>query len=145
MFCTLPKTNFYFSVTFILSSANAFILNLCELFPKRQILDSPKLKEFADNNFEFYENGRKFLMRIESTVGKGELAHYEQFLIFPQCFLKTYTADTFKKGLVWKRVKVKVRSVVFVRVLLNITLWRSLKFDVWDVQKVNSLPRSHDF
>ena len=27
--------------------------------PKRQILDSSKLKDFADDNFNFYENGRK--------------------------------------------------------------------------------------
>ena len=31
---------------------------------------------------------------IENTVGKGEIARYEQFLLFPQCFQKTYTADT---------------------------------------------------
>ena len=31
-----------------------------QLFPKRQILDSSKLKEFADDNNEFDENGRKF-------------------------------------------------------------------------------------
>ena len=30
-------------------------------FPKRQILDSYKLKGFADDNFRFNENGRKFL------------------------------------------------------------------------------------
>ena len=24
---------------------------------------------------------------FENTVGKGEIAHYEQFLLFPQCFL----------------------------------------------------------
>ena len=30
-----------------------------ELFPKRQILDSSKLKEFADNNFKSDENGRE--------------------------------------------------------------------------------------
>ena len=29
-------------------------------FPKRQILDSPKLKDFADDNFRFNDNGRKF-------------------------------------------------------------------------------------
>ena len=63
-------------------------------FPKRQILDSSKLKKFADDNFEFDENGRKFLKRVENTVGKGEIARYEQFLLFPQCFQKTYTADT---------------------------------------------------
>ena len=28
--------------------------------PKQQILDSSKLKEFADDNFEFDENGGKF-------------------------------------------------------------------------------------
>ena len=32
--------------------------------------------------------------RLENTVGKGEIARYEQFLPFPQCFQKTCTADT---------------------------------------------------
>ena len=31
--------------------------------------------------------------RVENTVGKGEIARYEQFFISPQCFQKTYTAD----------------------------------------------------
>ena len=31
----------------------------------------------------------------EKTLeGKGEIAHHEQFLLFPQCFQKTYTAVT---------------------------------------------------
>ena len=30
---------------------------------------------------------------VENTVGKGEIARYEQFLLFPQCFEKAYTAD----------------------------------------------------
>ena len=58
------------------------------LFPKRQILDSSKLKEFADDIVKFDENDSKFSNRVENTVGN------EQFLLFPQCFLKTYTADT---------------------------------------------------
>ena len=41
------------------------------LFPKRQILDSNKLKEFADNNFEFDENGRKFSKQVENTIGSS--------------------------------------------------------------------------
>ena len=54
-----------------------------------------KLKEFADDNFSFDENGRKFSSHlVENTVGKGEIARYEQFLLFPQCFQKTSTADT---------------------------------------------------
>ena len=55
---------------------------------RRQILDSSKLKEFADVNFKFNENGRKLSKRIENTEDKGEIARYEQFLLFPQCFKK---------------------------------------------------------
>ena len=43
-------------------------------------------EEFADDNFKFDENGRKFSKWVESTVEKGEIARYEQFLLFPQCF-----------------------------------------------------------
>ena len=32
-------------------------------------------------------------------MGKGEIARYEQFLLFPQCFQKTFAEDTFGKGL----------------------------------------------
>ena len=62
------------------------------LFSKRQFLDSSKLKEFADDNFKVDENCRKFLKRVENTV--GAISHYEQFLLFPQCFQKTRTPDT---------------------------------------------------
>ena len=55
---------------------------------RRQILDSSKLKEFADDNFKLDENGRKLSKWVENTVGKGEIARYEQFLLFPQCFSK---------------------------------------------------------
>ena len=55
-------------------------------FPKQQILDSSKLSELADNNFTLDENGKKFSKRVENAVGKGEIAHFEQFFLFPQCF-----------------------------------------------------------
>ena len=42
---------------------------------------------------------------VENTVGKGEIASFEQFLLYPQCFQKTCTADLYKPGLVWERVK----------------------------------------
>ena len=63
-------------------------------FPNDKILEWSKLKEFADDDFEFDENGGKFSVRVENTVGKGEIARYEQFLLFPQSFRKTNTADT---------------------------------------------------
>ena len=57
---------------------------LSKPFPKRQILDSSKLKEFADDNFKFDENGRKCSKWVENTVGKGEIICYKQFLHLPQ-------------------------------------------------------------
>ena len=68
-------------------------VTLAKPFPKRQILDPSKLKEFSDDNSKFDEKGKKLSKRVENTVGKGEIAHYEQFLLFPQCFQKTCTAD----------------------------------------------------
>ena len=52
------------------------------------MLDSNKLKEFADNNLKFDKNGSKLSKQVENIVGKGEIARYEQFLLFPQCFQK---------------------------------------------------------
>ena len=64
-------------------------------FPKRHILDSSKLKEFADDNFNFFENGIKFSKWVKNTVGKGEIARYEQFILFQRCFQMTSNdADT---------------------------------------------------
>ena len=69
---------------------------LCKFqpFPKQQILDSSKLKELADDNFNFDEYGRKFSKRVENSVGTGEIACYKHFLLFPQCFQDTCAANT---------------------------------------------------
>ena len=80
-------------------------------FPNDQILCSAKLDKFADDNFKFGENDKKFSKRLENTVGKGEIARYKQFLLFPQCFQKTWTADMLNPGLVWERVKLIWRNV----------------------------------
>ena len=50
------------------------------------------MKEFADDNFKFDENGREFSIRVENTVGKrGKLL---------VCFEKNCSADLFGKELV---------------------------------------------
>ena len=59
-----------------------------------QILDSSKLKVFADDYFKLNENGGKFSKLVENTVGKGKVARSEQFLLFPRCFKKTFSAVT---------------------------------------------------
>ena len=53
-------------------------------------VDAFKLKDFADNYFIFDENVRKFSIWVENNVGNGEIIHYEQYLLFPQCFQDFY-------------------------------------------------------
>ena len=43
-------------------------------------------EEFADDKLKFEDSGRKLSKRVENTVGKGEIACYKQFLLFPKCF-----------------------------------------------------------
>ena len=60
------------------------------------------MKEFADDNFKFDENGRKLSKQVENTLGKGEIARYEQFLLFPQCFQKACFLEASKGVVVWE-------------------------------------------
>ena len=47
----------------------------------------------------------KLSKRVENTVGKGEIARYEQFLLFPQCFQKACFPGVSKGVVVWEWVK----------------------------------------
>ena len=73
-------------------------------FPKRQILNSSKLKQSADDNSKLEENSRKFPKRAENTVGKGEIARYEQVLLYPRCFQKASFPQASKGVIVWEWV-----------------------------------------
>ena len=83
----------------------AQVFQRIELYSKNPLPDNKfyfsKLKEFADNNFKFDKNGRKLSKRVENTVGKGEFAHNEQFLLFPQCFQKACFPGASKGVIVW--------------------------------------------
>ena len=61
---------------------------------------------FADDNFKFDENGRKFSKQVENTLGKGEIARDEQFLLFPKCFLRTFP-KVFTKDLYCRHIKTR--------------------------------------
>ena len=78
-----------------------FVL-LINPFPDDKILDRSKLKLSAGNSFTFDENSRKFSKRVENTVGKGEIACYEQFLLFPQCFQQARFPEASKGVIVWE-------------------------------------------
>ena len=42
--------------------------------------------------------------RVENTVGKGEIARNEQFLLFPQCFQRLVLQTRQNQGLLGKRL-----------------------------------------
>ena len=67
-------------------------------------LNSSELKDSANDNLKFEENGRKLFKPVENTVGKGEIARYEQFLLFPQCFQKACLPGASKGVIVWEWV-----------------------------------------
>ena len=48
---------------------------------------------------------KKFSKQVENTVGKGEIARYEQFLLFPQRFQKACFPGVSKGVIVWEWVK----------------------------------------
>ena len=58
-------------------------------------------------------------MSFENTVGKGEIARNEQFLLFPQCFLP------------YLRTTCHFYQISNCR-LQNLSIWTSLKFVVWE-------------
>ena len=65
------------------------------------------MTQSADDNFEFDENTRKLSKRVENTAGKGEIAHYEQFRLFPQCFQKACFQGASKGVIVWEWVNIR--------------------------------------
>ena len=44
------------------------------------------MKAFADDKLDVVKNADFSLDRLENTVGKGENAGYQHFLLFQQCF-----------------------------------------------------------
>ena len=88
------------------------------------MLDSSELKEFADDNFKFDENGTKFSKGVENTVGKGEIARYEQFLlshgVFKRLTLQTCKNEgLFGKGLtLYQTTKVRIAETEGICILL---------------------------
>ena len=82
---------------------------LSQPITRRQILDWSKLKQSADDNFKFDENIRTFYKWVENAVGKGEIACYEQFLLFPQCFQNACFPGASKGVIVWECVKQSIQ------------------------------------
>ena len=58
----------------------------CQHFLKRQILDSSKLKEFAEDNFNLNENGRNFSKGLKTLWEKEKLVVTCNFSFFRSVF-----------------------------------------------------------
>ena len=61
-------------------------------YPNTPFRDRPKFKEAADNNWNVAIKGFQDTNCIENIVEKGEIAHFEQFHLFPQCFPKAFSS-----------------------------------------------------
>ena len=64
--------------------------------PNDNFLDMTKLKAFSDDKLNLAKMTIYLFDRAENTVGKGENAGYQQFLLFLQCFPKPYSLRSLK-------------------------------------------------
>ena len=70
------------------------------LLANDKILNVNKLKAFADDKLNIAKM-TIFSMIKQTTLGKGENAGYQHFLLFPQCFPKFSSSGSLKVGSVW--------------------------------------------
>ena len=68
--------------------------------PNDKILDVSKLESFADDKSSVTKMIISLFDEIENTVGKGENAGYQHFLLFPQCFPKPSSFGLLQVGIV---------------------------------------------
>ena len=79
--------------------------NTFNSLPNDKMPDLSKLKPFADNKINATQKLIFALERIENSMGRGENAGYQHFLLFPQCFQKDTFSGSLKVMIVWLRVK----------------------------------------
>ena len=66
----------------------SILKNILNSLPNDKILNWIKLIAFADDKLNSAEKLKFVLERIENSVGTGENACYQHFLLLPQCFQK---------------------------------------------------------
>ena len=70
----------------------------------------------------------KLSIRVENTVGKGEIARYEQFLLVPQYFQKACFPGASKGVMVWEGLNhIQFRRVTMVSVRKSLIFRLQLK------------------
>ena len=81
-------------------------------FPKRQILDSAILKEFADHNFEFDGNGRKLSKWVKTLREKEKLLVMINFSFSHSVFKRLALQTGKKQGLFEKGLTLYYTSLI---------------------------------
>ena len=76
-------------------------LNATNPLPNDKILDMTKLNAFADNKLNILKKTITLFDTVENTVGKGENANNQHFLLFPQGFPKPSSLGLLKVRIVW--------------------------------------------
>ena len=104
-----------------------FYLQLTHYQKKKKF--KSKLKELAEHKINVTEKLKFVLGRIEN-VGKEEIAGYQHFLFFLQCFQKAYFPESLKVRSVWQRVKLFITEKDFSHWNQIIKLLRIQSFDV---------------
>ena len=64
------------------------MLEFFNSLPNDKILAWSKLEAFADDKYDDFKIMISPFIRLEKTVGEGENAGYQHFLLFSQCFPK---------------------------------------------------------
>ena len=104
-------------LTFFFGNSYKFVLGIYDVFTS--LLYKISLTHYQMTNFRLFQTERvcrrqfqiwrkwqKVIQTGRNTVGKGEIARYEQFLLFPQCFQKACFPGASKGVIVWEWVKV---------------------------------------
>ena len=74
-------------------------------FPNDKILNQSKFKALAVDKINMTEKMKFIFGGVENSVGKGQNAGYQHFLLFPQCFQKTSYTGVLKGVILWQKVK----------------------------------------
>ena len=70
-----------------------------------EIINLTKFKEFSDDKLNVTNMMIFIFDRVENSVGKGENAGYQNFLLFLQCFQRASSSRSFKLGWFGKGLK----------------------------------------
>ena len=64
-----------------------------------------QIEKLCRRQFQIWRKWQKIIQTGRKNCGKGEIARYEQFLLFPQCFQKACFPGASKGVIVWEWVK----------------------------------------